>query len=206
MAGGLKDFRDFGLVPADLPEPPEVVRAELPTGHAIGQYLFTAILSLLGVGMAALFGLTSRFPANVLGVLAPLALVGFVIYRGTRNDYRWVELAGRTLRAKHLYTGRVVERDIADVADLLTLVIQVRSLTVRVTERLVGRVRGVMIRFRDGRTPLLVSRADPKMRHAQELVEAVLYRLGQFGGELEAEVIDFEGKPLVRRVYPKALP
>jgi len=169
--GRLKDFRDFGIGPVGLAEPPGVVRAVMPAGHVFGQYLFTGLMSLLGIGLAALFGFTAPFPANVLGFALPPLLVGFLIYFATRNDYRWVELDGRTIRAKHLYTGRVVERDVADVSDVLTLVFVVRNLTTRLTEHWLGRVRGVMIRFVDGRTPLLVCRADPKMRNARELMK-----------------------------------
>jgi hypothetical protein len=70
------------------------------------------------------------------------------------------------------------------------------------TEALIGRVRGVEIRFRDKRTPIRISRADPAMTHAKELIEAIAYRMSEIG-EIDAEVVEFEGKPLVRRIYWK---
>ncbi len=151
--------------------------------------------------MGLLFGLTLSLPVNVLAAAAPLAGFGYIVYRATRNDYAWVELDGETLRAKHLYTGRVVERSIEEVEDLLTLVFQVRTAASLITVWL-GRVRGIMIRFHDQRTPLQVCRADPAMKNAKELIEAIIYRMSE-KGEVDAEVINLEGKPLIRRIQWK---
>jgi hypothetical protein len=60
-----------------------------------------------------------------------------------------------------------------------------------------------MIRFKDHRTPLQVSRADPAMRNARELIEAIVYRMTVMG-EVDVEVINLEGRPLVRRISWKA--
>jgi hypothetical protein len=38
------------------------------------------------------------------------------------------------------------------------------------------------------------------MRHARELIEAIAYRMSEIG-EVDAEIIDFEGEPLVRRIH-----
>ena len=120
----------------------------------------------------------------------------------TRNDYAWVELDGEIIRAKHLYTRRLVERSIEEIEDLLTLVFQVRTAATLTAEAWLGRVRGIMIRFYDQRTPLLVSRADPAMRNARELIEAIVYRMAE-KGEVDAEVINFDSRPLIRRIYWK---
>ncbi|MHB1425321.1 MAG: hypothetical protein ACYC3I_19295 [Gemmataceae bacterium] len=111
--------------------------------------------------MGLFFARTLTFPSNVLVAAALLAGFGILVYLATRNDYSWVELDGETLRAKHLYSRRVIERSIDDIEDLLTLVFQVRSAVTRITEAWLGRVRGIMIRFRDQRTPFQVGNRSP---------------------------------------------
>jgi hypothetical protein len=207
MSGQPDFFRDFGILPPDVsPLPPETVRAYFPWGQVLGQCLLTCLLSGIGIGMGLLFALTLPFPKNILAptaVFALFALFGYFIYRCTRNSYSWVELVGEKLRAKHFYTRRIVERSIDEIEDLLTLVFQVRwRLDIRIAEAWLGRVRGIMIRFRDHRTPLLVWRADPAMKNAKELIEAIAYRMSE-KGEVDAEVINFEGKPLIRRIHWK---
>ncbi|MEX2559618.1 MAG: hypothetical protein WD403_06865 [Pirellulales bacterium] len=194
-------FRDVGILPPGVSPPPEAVRGYLPWGHVIGQYLGTCLMSGLGIGVALLFALGLPFPVNIAAA-APLAGFGYIVYRATRNDYTWVELDGEKLRAKHLYTRRVVERSIEEIEDLLTLVFQVRTAETLITEAWLGRVRGIMIRFRDKRTPLQVARADPAMKNAKELIEAIVFRMSE-KGEVDAEVIDLEGKPLIRRIHWK---
>jgi hypothetical protein len=152
--------------------------------------------------MVVVFALTLPFPANVFAPAATLVAFSYIVYRATRNDYVWIELDGETLRAKHLYSRRVVERSIAEIDDLLTLVFQVRTTETLLVEAWLGRIRGILIRFQDGRTPLQVSRADPAMKNARELIEAVIYRMSQ-RGEVDAEVINFEDKPLIRRIHWK---
>jgi hypothetical protein len=193
-------FRDFGIIPYGVAPPPETVRCYLPWGHIIGQYVFTGVMAGFGIGIGTLFALTLPLPANVLASAAALGGFGCLVYLATRNDYSWVELDGETLRARHLYTQRVIERSIDEIEDLLTLVFQIRTVTVRITESWLGRVRGIEIRFRDKRTPLRVCRADPKMRNAKTLIEAIVYRMSEIG-EVDAEIIDLEGKPIIRRIY-----
>jgi hypothetical protein len=193
-------FRDFGVIPHGVAPPPETVRSYLPWGHIIGQYVFTSVMAGFGVGIATLFAFTLPLPANALASAVTLGGFGYLVYLATRNDYSWVELDGETLRARHLYTQRVIERSIDEIEDLLTLVFQIRTAAVRITESWLGRVRGIEIRFRDKRTPFRVCRADPKMRNAKKLIEAIVYRMSQMG-EVDAEMIDFEGKPMIRRIH-----
>src|SRR5882757_8419583 len=112
-------FRDFGILPYGQSAPPEKIRSYLPWGQVVGQYIGTGLMSAFGLGIAALFGLTLPFPVNLIAAVAPLLLFGFLVYLVTRNDYVWVELDGDLLRAKHLYTRRIVERPIEDIEDLL---------------------------------------------------------------------------------------
>jgi hypothetical protein len=195
-------FRDFGVIPHGVAAPPETVRCYLPWGHIIGQYAFTSVMAGFGIGIGVLFAFTLPIPANVLASATALGGFGYLIYFATRNDYSWVELDGETLRAKHLYTQRVIKRTIDEIEDLLTLVFQIRTAATRITESWLGRVRGVEIRFRDKRTPFRVSRADPKMRNAKKLIEAIVFRMSE-KGEVDAEMIELEGKPMIRRIHWK---
>jgi len=196
-------FRDFGILPQGIAPPSETVRAYFHRGHVIGQYLAAFLMSGFGIGIGLLFALTLPFPVNMFAAAVPLVAAGYVVYRATRNDYAWVELEGEKLRAQHLYTRRVVERSVEEIEDLLTLVFQVRTAATLISEAWLGRVRGIMIRFCDQRTPLQVCRTDPTMKNAKELIEAIIYRMS-LRGELDAEVINFEGKPLIRRIHWKA--
>lgn len=200
MPANLDLFRDHGIIPDTVQAPVGPVRASFGWGTMIGQFIGTGVMSVFGVGQAVLFAFVMPFPANVLAPLAPLLLFGGLVYVVTRKDYAWVELNGRTIRAQHLYTRRIVQRSLDEVEDLLTMVLQVRSLTTMLAEKMVGRVRGIQIRFRDGKTPLTVCRADPKMTNAKELIEAIVYRLWELG-PVDAEVIQFDGAPLIRRIY-----
>jgi hypothetical protein len=194
-------FRDFGIHPEGLKPPAAArIRSYLSTGPIVGQYIFTGIVAVLGLGLAVAFVLTLPLALAVLGAAA--ALIGFaaIIHLATHNDYRWIELDGNTLRARHLYFGRTVERSLEEIDCLGTMVYQVRTDTTDMMELLLGRVKGVEIRFRDLRTPLRIVRADPAMTNAAELIEAVLYRMQQLR-PLQSEIVNWEGKPLVRRVF-----
>jgi hypothetical protein len=195
-------FRDFGILPQGIQPPPEVVRCFLTQGRIIGQYIGTGIVSTIGLGLALLLLLFLPLPLNLLGGVAFLMGVGAVVYLATHNDYRWVELDGHTLRAKQLYTGRIVERSLEDIDSLGTMVYQVRRLQTIIIESLLGRVKGIEVRFRDGRTPLRILRADPAMANAKELIEAIVYKMGKIR-EVDAEIVEFAGSPLVRRIYWK---
>jgi hypothetical protein len=199
-------FRDYGIIPHGVPPPSRRVRAYLPRGHVVGQYIAVGLLSAFGLGIGVLFALTLPSPVNVLACAGILVCCGWLVYVVGRNDYVWVELDGDTLRARHLYTRRVIERPIEKIDDLFTIVAHVHTaesmITVAITDAWLGRVRGVAIRFRDKRTPLRISRTDPAMRNAKELIEAVIYRMSE-RGEVDAEIITFRGKPLIRRIYWK---
>ncbi len=131
-----------------------------------------------------------------MAAAVPLVGFGYIVYRATGNVYAWIELDGDTLRAKHLYTRRVVERTIGEIEELRTLVFNTLEAL------LLGRIRRITIRFRDWRTPLAVSRADPAMTNAKELIEAVVYRMSEYG-EIDTEIAIWMGKPFIRRIYWK---
>jgi hypothetical protein len=195
-------FRDFGILPDDLRPPAGTIRSFFSTGRVVGQYIGTGLASAVGLGLMVLFAVTMPFPLSLLGCAAALAGFGAFVYLVTHNDYRWVELEGNTLRARHFYTGRIIERSVDEIESLGTMVYQVRGVQTAVIEGLLGRVKGIEIRFRDRRTPLRILRADPAMTNAKELIEAVLYRMAQIG-DVDAEVVNFAGQPLVRNIHWK---
>ncbi len=202
MPPSVDRFRDYGIIPPSAVEPRATVRASFSRGQIIGQYIATGLMTAVGLGMSLLFLFLAMFPANLALSGLTLAAFGYLIQMVTRNDYAWIELEGRTLRASHLYTGRIVERSIDDIDDLLTMVFRVRTVAIRLTEAWTGRVRGILIRFQDQRTPLTVSRVDPAMTNAAELMSAIVYRLAE-SGTVDVEMKERDGLPLVHRVYRK---
>jgi hypothetical protein len=196
------EFRDFGILPQGMAPPPETVRSFLSGGRVIGQYVGSGLVAALGVGLAVVLALTMPLPLNLLGAAAALAGFGCVVYLATHNDYRWVELDGKTLRAKHLYTGLIVERSVEEIECLFTMVYAVHDYRAALVAALVGRVKGIEVRFRDRRTPMRVMRADPAMTNARELIEAIVYRMSE-AREVDAEVINLAGQPLVRSIHWK---
>lgn len=194
-------FRDFGPLPQGQPPPAERIRCFFSTSRIVGQYIGTALVSALGIGLAILLAVKMPWPLNLLGSAASLAGFGMIAYLATHNDYRWVELDGDTLRAKHLYTGRTIERRVNEIEFLGTMVYTVRRAETVIVEALLG-VKGVEIRFRDRRTPLRVLRADPAMTNAKEFIEALVFRMAAIR-EIEPEIIEFARAPLVRNIHWK---
>jgi hypothetical protein len=198
-------FRDFGIIPDQLAPPPETVRAYFSGARVFGQYSMTVFVAALGLGLALLFALLMPWKLSLPGCPAALAGFGVLVYLAVRNDYGTIELAGNSLRAKHLYTGHMRERSIADIESLTTIVYQVRRAETVITEKLLGRVRGIDIHFRGEALPLRVMRSDPAMTNAQQLIEAIVYRMQQTG-EIDYEITDFAGKPLLRKIFWKGRP
>jgi hypothetical protein len=198
-------FRDFGILPDDLRPPPGRIHCFLSAGHIVVQYLLTGLFATIGLTVAAVVLLTTPIPLNLVGATAIAVGVAALIFLGTHNDYSPVDLEGNILRATHVYTGRVVERSIDEIECLATIVLTVRHIETVVIEKLLGRVKGIEIRFGDRRTPLRVMRAGPPMTDAEELIKAILYRMQQRGG-LETEVVEFAGQPLIHRIYWKGQP
>lgn len=200
MSTSRSTFRDFGILPANATAPQGILRCSLSTGQMIGQYLGTVFILGMGLGLGFLF---AREGSTANWVVAGITVAGCLVlaYFATRNDYSPIELDGTTLRARHLYTRRVVERSIEDIEELRTHVFQLRSGATLISEALTGVIRAIEIRFRDG-TRFKVSRADPAMAGAQALIEGIVYRMSQ-AGEIVAVLAEFNGKPIVRRIVWK---
>lgn len=217
-------FRDYGLIPFGISAPAaETVRCQLTWLQIIGQFMNGGAVLVPAIAMSAMTGLLASFPLNLLAVPV-LVFGGYLLYLLERSSFAWVEIRGDILRAKYFYTRRVVERSVAEIDHLFTLVYEMRTLERRtagsrlgrvryemrrlerrIVESWLGRVRGVEIRFRDGRTPFRIYRTDPAMKNAKEFFKAVIYRMSQ-KGELDAEIIQYVGKPLVRRIYWDSTP
>jgi hypothetical protein len=192
-------YRDHGIHPDEVPPPEGPVRTSLGPWTVAGQGIGTGGCALVGVGGLVLAGLSWLIPppgvwiALAVGPLFTL-LIGFLIYHVTKNDYLWVDIDGRVVSAKHLYTGRLVVRDVAEVKEVRTLVMPA------VVGAMLGRVKGWLITFKDGRAPLQVIRSDPAMKNACLFVEALLHAM-RSAGPVEAEEINLNGSPVVMRVY-----
>lgn len=199
MAEQQNPFHDFGLLPDGLAPPADKLRTFAGAGRVVAVYGVVYVLVALGLGLTAVFAGTTPLPLNVVGMTACLTSLAALVYLGTRNDYRWIELDGATLRARRLFTGAIIERPVEEIEALVTIHHLSRRGETRLLNKLYGRVKGIEIRFRDQRTPLRVYRTDPAMVNAQEFLEAVLYRMTQIG-PLEADIAEVEGRPLVRSV------
>lgn len=196
------DIRDFGFLPSNSIALSAPIRCGVSGAQIVGQLVAFSLLFILALVMAAGAAVGRRFPENVtIGAVVLIPLV-YLVYFKTRNDYAWVELDGDLIRAKHLYTRRLIERRVAEIQELRTVTSSHRTGASDLVDELVGRVRRVEIRFRDGRTPIPVSWADPAMRNAKELLEGIICHMGQTG-ELDLEIIEFDGRPLLRRIFRK---
>jgi len=193
-----ESFRNVGLSLPDRSAPVARIRAQFSWLQSFGQYVLMGLLSSVGIFMFSL-ALLGPAPLNLAPLLGS-AVVGYAVYASTKNDYGWVELEGTTLRARHLYTRQLVERSIADIAELQTILFPVQSPGHVIAAMWLGRVRAILIRFRDGRTTLQIVRADPAMTNALELMEAVVARMKELG-PIKREMINVDGIPLVRRIY-----
>ena len=64
------------------------------------------------------------FPLNIVAAAGTVAAFGYVIWRVVRYDFQWVELDGTTIRAKHFYSRKTVERTIEEIDELGVLVVR----------------------------------------------------------------------------------
>lgn len=198
-------FRDFGILPENLQPPTGVVRGFISPARIGGQYIATALVILLAVATMGLLLWLAKPPLSYFGCVVTAICFSLFVYWATKDDYCQIELDGDELRARHLYTGRVITRRVPEIERLTSVIQHGGTAETAVTQQLLGRIKGMEIWFRNWRSPLRILRADPAMTNAQELLQAILYRMSQID-ELEPEIIQYEGKPLVRTIYWKAEP
>jgi hypothetical protein len=149
-----KTYRNEGIHPDGLPEPPEVVRASFGFWTRFGQYLMTGLVAAFGVGGLVLASLCwlipdAWLPALGLGLFFAIGSA-VLIYFVTRNDYACIELEGRCLSAKHLYTGRMICRDVSEIAEVKTHALPLSHPILAMTAAMFGRIKGFHIVFQDG--------------------------------------------------------
>lgn len=194
-------FRDFGIIPDGVGPPPAVVRVRFATIDLLWQYCIMGFGLLFAGSLILTCAIVPPFPGNIVLALVASAISAFVIYFSVRHKYVWVELDGDTIRACHFFSRQTHERLVSEIGHLETLVMQVQSpLTTVMLHAVYGRVRGYLIRFNDRRWPIAITRVDPAMLNAQELIEAIVYRMSQHL-EIDAEVIEYHGSPLVSRIH-----
>jgi hypothetical protein len=193
-------LRTYGILPEKKAPPLSPIRSRLTTGNIFGQWI--AFL-LFGVAPIVL-GLVLLIVVPVLEIRLGLAgffclfglFVGFLIARDVNE---WVELDGDTFRWKHLFTRQVSERAINEIEAIVTLTLGIRTLTVRIVEGMLGRIKGFEFRFPDMKQGVRVFRADPAMTNVRQLLEGVVAKMFQYG-EVVPEIIDLDGKPLISRL------
>jgi hypothetical protein len=201
MAAAEPDFRDYGLHPdmAAAAPPREHVHCYLTRGRIVGQWAITLFVASLSAGLCTLFVMFLPSPMRWIA-MASAAFTSVVgIDWMVRRSYSSLRLEGNRLLLKQLYTGRSVERSIDDIELLTAIVMSSGEIGNAIANKMLGRFRGFDVRFRDGRTLLRVTRADPAMTNAREFLEGVLQRMSQCG-TVAAEVVEFEGRPAVKTI------
>ena len=165
-------FRDFGILPNDLPPPAETIRCFFSTGRIVGQYIGTGLASALGLGLAVLIALTMPLPLSLLGCARRWPGLGpSCIWRRTTT------IAGLSWRATP-FGPSTFTRDARLNAPSMKLrawarlSTRIRRAETVVMENLLGRVRGVVIRFHD-RAPFIM------------IIELAFH----------AEIVNFAGQP-----------
>jgi len=162
------------------------IRCYFTAGRLFGQYLGTAIAVTVGTSATLAIALTMPVPIGVLASLTTALSFGTWIYYVTRNDRGWIEFDGTTLRAQHLYSRAIVERNVKEIDCLQVVPLSNHGIEGIILEKLLGSIKAVIIHFRDGRTPLLVQRADPAMTNSAQLIAAVVQQMSLLG-ELDTE-------------------
>ena len=197
-------FRDFGIDVENITQPEyRRIRAEFSLLTIIGQWAGTVVMSSIGLGMAYVFFFVP-WPVNLPIMLLVLAGTACLIYFATRNDYSWVELEDNVIRARHMYTGRLIERTVDEIKELVPRVILGHSASAQIASAWMGRIRMMEIRFQDGKAPFQICRSDPAMSNAREFMVALVYQMSQHG-EVATEVTTLDGRPLLKRICWKQL-
>lgn len=205
IAGSQREqtLRMYGIAPRKGPPSTVPIRSRLTTGNIIGQWIAFLMFGAGPVLLGALLLIVVPVLAVRLGVGGFLVFLGLVLGWLTAHDVNeWVELDGDTFRWKHLFSRRVSERHASEIDAIVTLTLAIRTAAVRVAEGIFGRIKGFEFRFATRKQGVRIFRADPAMTNVQELVEAVVAKMYQYG-EVVPEIVDFEGTPLIRRLSRK---
>jgi hypothetical protein len=109
-------------------------------------------------GLFILIKAPSGMGVRVLGAsfFTSSLILGYLVSRTNL----WVEIEGRTIRERRLFTGWIVERPISDVTQIVPLVSAVGGITGAVMDAILKTPnQGFLIRFQQGRRVVLI-RAD----------------------------------------------
>lgn len=123
-------------------------------------------------------------------------LIGWLIAHDVNE---WVEIDGDALRWKQLFSRQVRQRSVGELEAIVTLTLAMRTVAVRITESIFGRIKGFEFRFPDVKRGVRIFRADPTMTNVRELLEGVVAQMYRYG-DVVPEIVDFEGTPLIRRL------
>lgn len=196
-------LRMYGIAPRRAPPSTAPIRSRLTTGNIIGQWIAFLMFGVGPVLLGALLLIVVPHLPTRLGLGGFFVFLGLILgFLITRDGNEWVELDGDILRWKHLFNRRVSERHASDIDAIVTLTLAYRNLTVRIVEGIFGRIKGFEFRFPDMKQGVRIYRADPAMTNVQELVEAVVAKMYQYG-DVVPNIVDFEGTPLIRRLTLK---
>ncbi len=198
-------FHDLGILPVDLREPAAQIRASLTSGRVVAQFIVVWLTTAAVLAAAVFYYFTSPPVLNILGVVTTVAAIAAFLFMAMRRSNRWVELDGHQLRAQRLYTGQQVQHTVDDISSVVTIYLGAGRTELDVLNKLFGRVKGVEIQFKDGRTPLRIYRTDPAMTNAQEIVEAILFRM-QETRELDVDATMEQDRLLVKSIQGKVEP
>jgi hypothetical protein len=127
----------------------EPVRAKLK----VGIILVAGTASLTFVGGSLASGVAVLALAGQPGLIAgPIMIaVALLVAYFVSSTNLWVEVAGDTIRERRLFTGKVIEREVADVSKVVPLFSGVGGATEVVMDAMLGTTnRGYVIRFRSG--------------------------------------------------------
>lgn len=201
MAAAEPDFRDYGLHPdmAAAAAPRDRVRCYLSTARVVGQWLSTLLILAVVFGLAFVFGRFLPSPINVVAVGSWLLPAMIGVRWVLKRSYGSVELDGDRLTLQHLYTRSTVERSVDEIDRITAIAMSGGEASAAITNKMLGRIRAYDVHFRDDKTPLRISRADPAMTNARELLEGIVQRMLRHA-ELEVEVVPFEGRPYVKSI------
>jgi hypothetical protein len=135
--------------------------AQARTTLRIGILIMVLLVAVVVVGGLAVGGLfilikaPSMMGTRVLGV--SLVTTSFILgYLMSRTNL-WVEIEGRTIRERRLFTGWTVERPMSEVTQIVPLVSGLGGITGAVMDAILKTPnRGFLIRFEEGRRIVLI--------------------------------------------------
>ena len=193
-------LRYYGIVPKRFDPPKVAIRSRLTGGNIFGQWLAFLMFGVCPLLLAVLLLIVVPVLEVRLGLAAAFGSIGLILgFLIARDVNEWVELDGNLLRWKHLFTRIVDERSISELDSIVTLTLAYRTVTVKIVEGMLGRIKGFEFRFLNMKQGIRIFRADPKMTNVRELLEGVIARMYE-NGEVVPQIEDFEGTPLVRRL------